>query len=72
MRISLEVAEQKVPTLDNVFWNGYDIVIFDPKIDGYMNNNGIFYNGVWGVSYIIYLSENGDWVIPKKYERFFK
>lgn len=72
MRITYDMAEQKVSELNNVFWDGYNIVVFNPKADGYFRPDGIYRDDTWGVGYTIYLTENGDWVIPRKYERLFK
>lgn len=48
----------------NVFWQGWDIVIFKPNPIGRTRSNGMRHNGVWGTAYRIKVSDRGTWRVP--------
>lgn len=73
MRISYANADRVVDRAStDVFWEGWNIVIFDDNQDGYMRRTGMYRKNTWGVRYVISPDDNGMWNVPKRYERFFK
>lgn len=57
------VSEQASNGKD-VFWDGWDIVIFKKNPSGYMVKNGMYRNGQWGTTRRIKVSERGTWRLP--------
>jgi hypothetical protein len=49
---------------DNVFWDGWDMVIFKPSPVARTRSNGMLRNGVWGTAHRIRVSERGTWRVP--------
>lgn len=47
-----------------VFWENYDIVIWQEKPAGYMVKNGMFHNGSWGTIRRVKVSDRGTWRLP--------
>lgn len=70
MVITHAEAEAKVDG-QNIYWDRENIVLFDPTIDGYLKKNGIFRNGKWGIRYVVYMTVEGKYVIPRRYENIF-
>ena len=50
----------------DVFWDGWDIVIFDKKPGAIMVKNGMFRNGAWGTTRRVKVTDNGTWRLPVK------
>jgi hypothetical protein len=48
----------------DVFWDGYDIVVWKKNPGGYMVKNGMFRNGTWGTARRIKMSDRGTWRVP--------
>lgn len=69
MYISLEQAETLVELNDNIFWDGWNLVFFNPHIDGFMRQNGMFKNNKWGVKTTQAPGKNGYFVEPR-YAKF--
>jgi len=49
---------------NNVFWDGWDIVIFKPTPIARTRSNGMRHHGVWGTAHRIKVSERGTWRVP--------
>ena len=54
---------------NNVYWDGWEIVIFHPTRGAYMRRNGAYRNGKWGISNRIACNNKGLWRVPVKDER---
>lgn len=67
---NVETAVKNAP--HNVFWHGWDIVIFDNRVNGSTRKEGMFHNGKWGIKTVISPNFNGEWEVPRRYERLFK
>lgn len=72
MKISYDSAHLLVKQApDNVYWRGWNIVIFDSKCDGFTKKGGCFRNGIWGFERVIAPNDNGEWEVPQKYAKYF-
>lgn len=49
---------------DNVFWDGWTLVIVDESKYGLMNRRGIFFNDKWSVAYKVRPDGRGRWRVP--------
>lgn len=45
------------------FWNGWDIVRWVPNPSGFMQENGMYRNNTWGLSYNFPLNDDGTWSV---------
>lgn len=54
------------------FWEDENIVVFDSSVDGYLRVDGMFRNGNWGIRVVINMTDDGKYVIPRKYEQIFQ
>lgn len=60
--IDFEQAENLVESLKdkiNIYWDGYDICIFEKDHNAYYNNKGIFKNGLYGFERKFSINEEG-------------
>lgn len=48
----------------NMFWDGWTLVLVDTSKYGLMNKNGIFFNGKWHTQTRIEPDSHGMWRIP--------
>lgn len=48
-----------------VFWDGYDIVIWKRNPGALMTKSGMFRNGQWGAARRIKVSDSGTWRLPE-------
>ncbi len=67
MLVELNKAEEIVDKHNNLFWDGWDIVIANPTIDGYSNKSGIFFDGKWCTKRVISPSSRGLYSIPARF-----
>ena len=49
----------------DVYWDGWDIVIFEPNPAEWMRNTGAFRNGKWGKQTRVPVNSNGKWDIKR-------
>lgn len=68
MGITLEQAETVVARYANVFWNGWDLVIVNPKIDGFTALSGILFNGKWCVRKVVKPNAQGLYDVPPRFQ----
>lgn len=47
----------------NVFWEGWDIIIWKPSRSGYFTKQGRFLDGRWGKAIRIRPNKGGKWFI---------
>lgn len=55
-----------------VRWNNYDVILWHKDSSGFFNVNGEYRKNSWGISNKFVVNENGVWVLPKKYVKYFK
>jgi len=67
MLVELQKAEEIVEKHANLFWNGWDIVIANPTIDGYSNRSGIFFDGKWCTKRVVGPNSQGLYSIPARF-----
>ena len=68
MGVTLEQAEKLVEQHNNLFWNGWDLVVVNPKINGFTKVSGIFYQGQWCVRKVIKVDARGLYAVPQRYK----
>lgn len=68
MGVTLEQAEKLVENYDNLFWDGWDLVVVNPKINGYTKVSGIFHKGQWCVRKVIKTDARGLYEVPQRYK----
>lgn len=47
-----------------VYWDSWDIVIWNKAPGGYMVKNGQFLNGQWGTTRRVKVTDKGTWRVP--------
>jgi hypothetical protein len=55
-----------------VFWDNYDLLIWNKNDNGFTNINGMFRKNSWGIANRIPINNKGNWELPVKYVRYFK
>jgi len=68
MKVTLETAEKIVDAHDNLFWDGWNIVVVNPSIDGYTKMSGIFFKGSWAVRKVVEADDRGLFELPPRYK----
>lgn len=68
MDVTLAQAEKLVEQYDNLFWDGWDLNVVNPSINGYTKMSGIFYKGKWCVRKVVKANERGLYTIPPRYK----
>lgn len=53
-------------------WDNYDLIIWRKDASGFSNIKGMFREGAWGVAERISITNDGTWVLPVKYVKYFK
>lgn len=53
------------------FWESYDLIIWKKNAGGFTSVKGMFINE-WGVAEKISVTNEGTWILPKKYVKYFK
>ena len=53
-------------------WDNYDLVIWRKDASGFSNIKGMFRRNTWGIAERFSVDNNGTWILPKKYVRYFK
>ena len=52
-------------------WDNYDLIIWKKDYSGFTNKKGVYRQNVWGIADRISVTNNGTWVLPKKYVKYF-
>ena len=68
--VDIFINRAKSKTQD-VFWNNYDLVIWNKNASGYSDKKGMFIKE-WGLAETIPVNESGLWKLPKRYVKYFK
>lgn len=67
MDVTLGQAEKLVNKYANLYWDGWDLVVVNPAVDGYTKVAGIYFDGKWCVRKVIKADEQGFYAVPKRY-----
>lgn len=54
------------------YWENYDFILWKKDSSGYSSIKGLFRKDAWGVAEKFSITNDGTWVLPKKYVRYFK
>lgn len=65
--LSYDDVHQLVDARKNAFWDGWTAVFVDPRYDGFMQKNGIYYREKWSIQYRSQPNEKGMWGVPITY-----
>ena len=57
--------------VNEAHWNNYDLIIWKKNYNGFFSINGMFKN-TWGVADKVSVNNEGMWVLPKQYVKYFK
>lgn len=55
-----------------IFWDNYDLIFWEKNNTGFTDKKGMFRKGAWGVATRLKMTQNGMWVLNKKYVKYFK
>jgi len=69
--VEVFMNRSKSKTIDP-HWDNYDLIIWRKDASGFSNIKGMFRGGTWGVAERISVTNNGTWVLPTKYVKYFK
>lgn len=53
----------------NIWWEGWDLMIWFPNPHGFTKPYGAFRNGRWGMQNRIPVNTEGKWEVPARYVR---
>lgn len=71
--LGVEVLIDKLKTTNiDSYWENYDFILWRKDSSGYSSIKGLFRKNAWGVAEKFSITNNGTWVLPKKYVRYFK
>lgn len=69
--VDLFISKSGSKIIDS-FWDNYDLVIWHKNNGGFSDTKGMYRNNAWGVAERISVNNNGIWILPKQYVRYFK
>lgn len=67
--VELEKAETIAEKHTNLFWDGWNLVLVNPTIDGFQAVSGIWWNGQWATKNVVEPDTNGRYKIPAWYNK---
>ena len=56
----------------HIFWENYDLMIWNKNNSGFYSKKGMFKNSAWGLTERFTVNEDGVWKLPIKYVKVFK
>lgn len=59
-------------SVQDSFWNNYDLVLWDKSSSGYFDKSGMYHKNSWGIAKTFSVNNDGTWRLPKKYVKYFK
>lgn len=69
----LEVLIKRIQSSKlELYWDNYDIVMWEKNNNGCYNKYGKFRNNNWGIAKVIPVSSDGTWKLPGKYVKYLK
>ena len=60
----LEVMEDIVAARNDLEWDGWDVIHYNPKRVSFMNAKAVFHNGEWHTATRYPVNEDG-WTVPR-------
>ena len=54
------------------YWDNYGLVLWDKNPNGFNHIKGLFRKNAWGLAEKFQVNNNGIWVLPKRYVRYFR
>lgn len=67
MLISLTKAEEIAEKHEDLLWNGWDLEVINPNVDGYYLKYGVFHNGKWSAKKTVRANSRGLYDIPRRF-----
>ena len=55
-----------------IFWDNYDLIFWKKNNIGFTDKKGMFRKGAWGIATRLEMTNNGTWILNKKYVKYFK
>jgi len=49
-----------------IYWKGWDMIVFKPTPFGFSNEKGAYRSGRWGMQYTVPVGDDGKWRVPAK------
>lgn len=56
----------------DIFWDNYDLIFWKKNSTGFSDKKGMFRKGTWGIATRLKMTQNGIWILSKKYVKYFK
>lgn len=56
----------------DIFWDNYDLIFWKKNNTGFTDKKGMFRKGAWGIATRLEMTNNGTWILNKKYVKYFK
>lgn len=54
------------------YWENYDLIVWDKNPNGFSHVSGLFRKNAWGLIQRFQVNDEGVWVLPKKYVKYFR
>lgn len=69
----VEILRKKISNKNvDTYWDNYNFIIWEKNQGGYSDTKGVFRNNSWGIANTIHINQNGTWILPLKYVKYFK
>lgn len=69
----VEILRKKISNKNvDTYWDNYNFIIWEKNQGGYSDTKGVFRNNSWGIANTIRINQNGTWILPLKYVKYFK
>jgi len=68
----VEVLKKRSKTNLDIYWNNYNVIIWNKDHGGFFSAKGAYRNNTWGIKYEFPVSKKGTWSLPIKYVKYFK
>lgn len=65
--LNYDQAHDMVSRRRDLFWDGWDIVLWRKNALGATHKRGMYRNGTWGLTQRWSLNRSGEWKVPNKY-----
>ena len=69
--VEVFISKSQSDQLDS-YWNNYDLMLWKKTHSGFFNVKGLFRKNSWGIVEKFSMTNDGTWVLPKKYVRYLK
>jgi len=69
----VDLLKKKINIKDlELFWDNYDLIFWQKNVNGFSDKKGMFRKGSWGIATRLKMTNNGTWILNKKYVKYFK